>query len=143
LLQEGIFKATFVQNMFNRVISIFILVVLMLTNFSRLFIYASFELNQEYIASTLCVNRDKPEINCNGKCYLSKKIKQAEEKEKKQELDGLKKSLQESSLVKSFSSDDLISFEVQKDYFPTPVDDLLTGNSEILHPPPSLSTSFS
>ena len=115
----------------------------MLTNFSRLFIYASFELNQEYIASTLCVNRDKPEINCNGKCYLSKKIKQAEEKEKKQELDGLKKSVQESSLVKSFSSDDLISFEIQKDYFPTPVDDLLTGNSEILHPPPSLSTSFS
>ena len=131
------------QNMFNRVISIFILVVLMLTNFSRLFIYASFELNQEYIASTLCVNRDKPEINCNGKCYLSKKIKQAEEKEKKQELDGLKKSVQESSLVKSLLSDPVISFEVQKNYFPIPVDDLLTGNSEILHPPPSLSTSFS
>lgn len=141
MLREGFIKVTFVQNMFKRVLSIFILVMLMLTNFSRLFIYASFELNQKYIASTLCVNRDKPEKNCNGKCYLTKKIQQAEEKERKQEQDGQKKSFQESFFVKSLMSDSVVSFELQKDYYPLPVDDLLTGNSEILHPPPSISIS--
>ena len=33
--------------------------------------------NKEYIASVLCENRDKPELACNGKCYLNKKIKQS------------------------------------------------------------------
>lgn len=115
----------------------------MLTNFSRLFIYAGFELNQNYIASTLCENRARPEMNCNGKCYLAKKIKQAEEKEKKQELDGQKKSLQESFLVKTLVADLLFSFELTHNQFPGITGDLPTCNSEILHPPPSVSISFS
>ena len=27
-------------------------------------------LNYEYISTQLCVNRDKPQLQCNGKCYL-------------------------------------------------------------------------
>lgn len=54
-------------------------------NFSRLFIYAGYELNKSYIASTLCENKAKPQLQCKGKCYLSKKIKEAEQREKKQE----------------------------------------------------------
>lgn len=30
--------------------------------------------NYEYIVTTLCENRDKPEMHCNGKCYLSKEL---------------------------------------------------------------------
>jgi len=33
--------------------------------------------NKEYIASVLCENRDKPALACNGKCYLEKQIKRA------------------------------------------------------------------
>lgn len=62
-----------------------LLILLLLSQFSRVFVYAGFELNQKYIASTLCMNRDKPELHCNGKCYLLNKLKQAEEKEKRQE----------------------------------------------------------
>lgn len=47
--------------------------------------FAGFELNQKYIASTLCENRDKPWMHCNGRCYLMKKIKLAEDKEKNEE----------------------------------------------------------
>lgn len=57
----------------------------MAANFSKLFIYAGYEMNQKYIASTLCENRAKPWLHCNGKCFLMKKIKQAEEKEKSEE----------------------------------------------------------
>lgn len=34
-----------------------------------------YNMNKEYIVSVLCENRNKPELGCNGKCYLDKKIK--------------------------------------------------------------------
>jgi hypothetical protein len=54
-------------------------------NFTQLFVFAGFAANQKYIASTLCVNRNKPWLHCNGKCYLAKKIQQAEQKERADE----------------------------------------------------------
>ena len=54
-------------------------------NFSQYFVYVGFEFNKNYIATVLCINRDKPVLKCNGKCYLSKQLKQAAEKEKNQE----------------------------------------------------------
>lgn len=44
---------------------------------------ANYVINQNYIAEFLCINKDKPELKCNGKCYLAKQLKEAsEEKEK-------------------------------------------------------------
>jgi hypothetical protein len=71
--------------MVNRITAIILLVSLTTANFSRFFIYAGFELNKNYIASKLCENRDKPWLHCNGHCYFMKKIKQAQENEKKQQ----------------------------------------------------------
>ena len=80
----------------------FILIATLLTsNFTRLFVYAGYELNQKYIAAKLCENRDKPQIHCNGKCYLAKKIKQAEEKEKSQEHNAQKNHFQEAFIVQN------------------------------------------
>ncbi|AQS95290.1 hypothetical protein BXQ17_10490 [Polaribacter sp. BM10] len=33
-----------------------------------------FELNIDYIIEKYCVNKDAPELQCNGKCHLAKKI---------------------------------------------------------------------
>ena len=52
-------------------------------------------MNKDYIAAKLCENRDKPVMQCKGKCYLSKKLKQDAEKEKKQERETKKTPLQE------------------------------------------------
>ena len=30
--------------------------------------------NYDYIVNTLCENKDKPAMECNGKCYLSKEL---------------------------------------------------------------------
>jgi len=30
--------------------------------------------NYNYIVEVLCVNKDKPRLNCNGKCYLMKQL---------------------------------------------------------------------
>jgi hypothetical protein len=63
-------------------------------NYSRLFVYAGFKLNQNYIASKLCENRNRPWMHCNGKCYLMRKIKQAEDKQNNAERESQKNLLQ-------------------------------------------------
>jgi hypothetical protein len=70
--------------MLQRFTAILLLVSLVTVSFSRFFVFAGFELNKSYIANNLCENRDKPWLHCNGKCYFMKKIRQAEENEKKQ-----------------------------------------------------------
>ena len=44
----------------------------------------SFKINQDYIANVHCINRDKPEILCSGKCVLKQRFNVEEEKEKKE-----------------------------------------------------------
>ncbi|WP_073152929.1 hypothetical protein [Mesonia phycicola] len=39
--------------------------------------------NYNYIVETLCVNKDKPSLNCNGKCYLIKQLKSNKSDSKK------------------------------------------------------------
>lgn len=41
-----------------------------------------FLINQNYIAKNLCENRDKPQLHCNGKCQLCKKLTQEDNKDK-------------------------------------------------------------
>lgn len=47
-------------------------------------LYLDFEIRRDYIVANLCVNRDKPMMHCNGKCYLAKRIAEAKEKDAKQ-----------------------------------------------------------
>ena len=35
--------------------------------------------NYDYIATVLCENRDKPYLECNGKCYLQKQLNKVNE----------------------------------------------------------------
>lgn len=69
-----------------RIVAILLLITVISSSFSRLCIYAGFEFNKSYIVKELCENRSRPAMHCDGKCYLMKKIKAAEEKEKKREL---------------------------------------------------------
>ena len=60
------------------VTTIFLTITIFLQTFSTYIIQADFFLNRSYIAKNLCVNREKPRMQCNGKCYLSKKLKEQE-----------------------------------------------------------------
>jgi hypothetical protein len=44
----------------------------------------NFYLNQKSLAKTFCENKDKPEMKCNGKCYLAKKLKQIAQEEQEE-----------------------------------------------------------
>jgi len=80
--------------MFIRLTSILLISVLLSTSFTPVVLFVGYSLNKEYIASTLCVNKAKPKLECKGKCYLSKKIKQVEEKEQKQGSTSLKSNIE-------------------------------------------------
>ncbi|TCC97476.1 hypothetical protein EZ437_19915 [Pedobacter psychroterrae] len=87
--------------MFLRPISIVLLFSLLFANLSPAFVYLGFEANQSYIAKVLCENKDKPQLHCEGKCYLMKKLKQAQEKEQKQERQSQKLQVQDAVLSKT------------------------------------------
>jgi hypothetical protein len=118
----------------NKLVAVLLIAAVISGSFSRLFIYAGFELNQKYIAANLCENRDKPWLHCNGKCYFMKKIKQAEEKEKSEENQSQKDHLQETY----FQSAQAVKFHTHLlQLINTPY---LTGvtiglNNTIFHPP--------
>lgn len=39
-------------------------------------------INYEYISEVLCINKEKPEMHCNGKCHLMQELAKASETEK-------------------------------------------------------------
>lgn len=123
--------------MINRLIAITLLLALISTNLSRFFVYAEFKANQKYIAAALCENRDKPQMHCNGKCYLMKKLKEAEEKEKKQEEASLKKGGQDAFILNTPFVVSFYEFSPKKKkpvFIPFQLPKI---SSEILHPPPA------
>lgn len=42
-----------------------------------------FIINQDYISEFLCINTDKPKLQCNGKCYLMQMIQEQEDEKRK------------------------------------------------------------
>ena len=57
-------------------------------------ILVDFKIHQDFIAKVLCINKDKPMSNCNGKCILAQKLKKAEEPQKKEFPAALKERLE-------------------------------------------------
>jgi hypothetical protein len=70
--------------MLKRCVAILLIIVLTVSSFQPFLVYAGFKINQRYIAKTLCINRSRPWMHCNGRCYFMRKLKAAEENEKKQ-----------------------------------------------------------
>ena len=45
--------------------------------------YLEYAVNYEYIKEVLCINKDKPQLKCNGKCHLAKELKEANDPDQK------------------------------------------------------------
>lgn len=44
-------------------------------------VYVDYSLRKDYIIKNLCENRFRPDLHCNGKCYLAKRVAAADQKE--------------------------------------------------------------
>ena len=62
-------------------VAIILFVLLGLQSFYPLAIYTYYYGNKTYVASVLCENKDNPQLQCNGTCFLKKQLKKAEEKQ--------------------------------------------------------------
>lgn len=54
-----------------------IFVILFSLIFKPVFPIVDYIVNYQYISTVLCVNKDKPKLNCCGKCHLKKELAKA------------------------------------------------------------------
>lgn len=57
--------------------------LVLLQTFSRELLVVNFALNQATITARFCVNKARPQMHCDGKCYFAKQLKKQEERENK------------------------------------------------------------
>jgi len=63
----------------KNLITIFLLLAILIQTFSWFVYDAVYVLNKDYIAAKLCINKDKPAMHCNGKCFLAKQQQKEEQ----------------------------------------------------------------
>lgn len=55
-------------------VTILLILLIGVQTFSKWCLILEYQVNKDFIAKTLCVNREKPMSCCKGKCYLNKKM---------------------------------------------------------------------
>lgn len=55
-------------------VTIVLILLMAAQTFSKWCLIFEYQVNKEYIAKNLCINRTKPSCCCQGKCYLKKKM---------------------------------------------------------------------
>lgn len=56
------------------ILSILLLFVFCFSVLRPVFPYVEYIFNYDYIVAVLCINKEKPELECNGKCYLDEQL---------------------------------------------------------------------
>ncbi|WP_317897819.1 hypothetical protein [Aurantibacillus circumpalustris] len=87
----------------KNIFSILFLALILFQSVSGLFILGYYNANKQYISQNLCVNRFDAVSICKGKCFLTKKLKEKEQSEKK--FPDLKKQSIQLYSQKSFSNE--------------------------------------
>lgn len=65
----------------NRFITILLLISFTLLQWQDVTPYLVYQLNKGYIAEVLCINKNRPELKCNGKCHLKQMLKKQASKQ--------------------------------------------------------------
>jgi len=100
-------------------------------------VWADYLINFEYIKEVLCVNKEKPKLNCNGKCYLMGQLKQSEPKEEENQIPKLEITKTEyidlSKLTDSTKGTSTNVYDKQAYYYKLGV--YSQQHQEVFHPP--------
>lgn len=59
----------------KRVVSLILLLFFTFLVFRPAIPLVEYCLRKDYIAKVLCINKEKPELKCNGKCHLTEQLK--------------------------------------------------------------------
>ena len=55
-----------------------LIALLFVQTFSKWMVLLEYNLNKDFIAKNLCVNKARPKLHCNGKCQIMKKLAEEE-----------------------------------------------------------------
>jgi hypothetical protein len=124
---------------FKQIALLFLSLALLVKSFIVPFICLDYEIRKEFIIKNYCVNKNKPELHCDGKCFLAKKIQAQTDKEEQSALQNFIYKLLE---INTFESQSNFSFDNQteikdssvKNYF-FAEQTTLEFSSSIFHPP--------
>lgn len=58
----------------RKIISIVLIALFLVTFFKPILPYFEYIIRYDYISEILCINKEKPQSTCQGKCYLKKQI---------------------------------------------------------------------
>jgi hypothetical protein len=103
-------------------------------------VYLDFELRKDYIIQNLCENRFKPQLKCNGQCYLAKKLHKVAEdnatKQTEKQGQSIKKIMEEVfDETPLFSCDWLIKVLSPKSIYCYQLAHAQSITSSLFHPP--------
>lgn len=68
--------------MINKIISWTLVFALSFNCLGKLGYMTYYQINKSYIMDVLCVNKSKPELKCEGNCFLKEKLAEAEQSQK-------------------------------------------------------------
>lgn len=96
--------------------------------------FVEYAVNYDYISKVLCINKDKPELKCNGKCQLMKEL----DKQQDDDFKSLRISMEEYPI--GFVS--ILNVEVEEKLFVKEKEPFsykknyhFSFNQEVFHPP--------
>lgn len=119
----------------HKSIAFLLLLAFFTSTFSRLFVVADYYVNTERYYKN-CENKARPQLKCNGKCQMAKKVQEEEKKEQKNP--GMKFDLK-SEVCTIYASTILQpspSIITEKEYSLIDIPSLKNGfGSRIFHPP--------
>lgn len=85
------FDFTFAGEMKNGLLYLLVFATFLPT-VSQWGVVAYYHANRDYIARVLCENRDKPDLHCDGQCYLAKQLKARQDRQDKETTDRVQNS---------------------------------------------------
>jgi hypothetical protein len=60
-----------------RLLAWFFTILILLQSFSQEVLVLNYQVNKARITQLFCVNKARPRLHCNGKCYLAKQLRKA------------------------------------------------------------------
>lgn len=122
--------------MFRIPVIIILILAILTQSMSKGIILLSYFTNKQAYEK-YCVNKARPQLHCDGKCQMAKKIKAEEERDQK---DPLKNSL--SSEVTMINENHFVSIQpefialiIRKDIFPHSIGNVIDRSRSFFHPP--------
>jgi hypothetical protein len=93
-------------------LSITILIALVIKLLMAPAIFLDYQIRKDFIVKNYCINKNRPEMHCDGKCYLAKQIKKTQENDEKQATDSfISKLFLTESEIKTNSLSDFFSLK--------------------------------